>query len=308
MEGQIKHLEGNIHSHNSTDNRTLKQKQQELSTFLHEWIKGALVRARFTSVRDMDAPTSFFFSLEKSVARTKQMVCLRRPDGTVTTDLRDMRRHAVDFYSTLYEAENCIREGQDDLLQGLAQLSCSDRATLDADISLEDLTTALGQMASGRAPGLDGLPADFYKRFWGCLGADLWEVLLECTRTGLLPASCRNAVLYMNPKKGDLALLKNWRPVTLLCTDYKLLSKVLTNKLRNFMDLIIDRDQSYCVPERSIMDNLFVIWFLLDVCKLYNIDFGIVSLDQEKAFDRVDHSFLFSTLRAFGFENSFCQR
>ena len=285
-------------------NYTLTQKQKELSTFLHERVKGAFVRARFTSAREMDAPTSFFFSLKKSVVPTKQMVCPPFPDGTLTTDQREMRMHTLDFYRSLYRAEDCSRECQDKLLQGLPQLSCSDRGTLDADFSLEELTAAVSQMASGHAPGMDGPPADFYKRFWGCLGTDLWDVLLECIRTGLLPALCRNAMLSLFPMKGDLALLKNWRPVALLCTDYKLLSKVLANRLENVMDLIIHRYQSYCVPDRSIMDNLFLIRDLLDVWKLYIIDFGIVLLDQEKAFDRVDHN-CFSTLRAFGFENVF---
>ena len=54
---------------------------------------------------------------------------------------------------------------EDEVLQGLPQLSCRDRATFDADIFLEELTAAVGQMASGRAPGLDGLPADLYKCF-----------------------------------------------------------------------------------------------------------------------------------------------
>ena len=53
------------------------------------------------------------------------------------------------------------------------------------------------------------------------------------------------------------------------------------------------------------MDNIFLMRDLLDVCKLYNIDVGVISLDQEKAFDRVDHDFLFSTLRAFGFGEGF---
>lgn len=86
-----------------------------------------------------------------------------------------------------------------------SQLSCRDRSALDADISMEELTAAVGQMPSGQAPGLDGLPALFYKHFRGCL----WEVLQECTKTGLLPMSCWDAVLSLIPKKGDLALLKN---------------------------------------------------------------------------------------------------
>jgi len=273
--------------------------------FLQERVKGALVRARFTTVRDMDAPTSFSFNLEKSVSRKKQMVCLRLPDGKTTTNQAEMRRHAVDFYSTLFIAEDVHRGCQDELLRGLPQLSPEDRIYMDAHISLEELTTAVGQLASGRTPGLDGLPADFYKHFWRVLGADLWEVLQECSGTGLLPASCRSAVLSLIPKKGDLALLKNWRPVALLCTDYKLLSKVFANRLKKVLDGIIHRDQSYCIPDRSIMDNLFLMRDLFDLCKLYSFDIGVFSLDQEKAFDRVDHGFLFSTLKAFGFGGGF---
>ncbi|TWW77693.1 Transposon TX1 uncharacterized 149 kDa protein ORF 2 [Takifugu flavidus] len=256
LEREIRDLEGSFSTHTSTEGHTLRQKRQELSSFLQERVKGALVRSRFTSIKEMDAPTSFFFNLERSVSRAKQMLCLRLPDGTMTADQGEMRRHAVDFYGTLYRAEDCSRE--DELLQGLPRLSQRDRSTLDADITLDELTAAVGQMASGRAPGLDGLPADFYKRFWRCLGADLWEVLQECTHTGRLPTSCQTAVLSLIPKKGDLALLKNWRPVALLCTDYKLLSKVLANRLKNHLDLLVHRDQSYCVPDRDQgdVDNL----------------------------------------------------
>lgn len=107
----------------------------------------------------------------------------------------------------------------------------------------EELTAAVGQMASGRAPGLDRMPADFYKSSWGCLGASPWELLQECT---CHLTSC-HLVLVMIRKKVDLALLKNWWPVALLCTDYKLLSKVLANRLKNFLDLVVYRNQSYCV-------------------------------------------------------------
>lgn len=68
---------------------------------------------------------------------------------------------------------------------------------------------------------------------------------------------------------------------------------------------MIAPDQSYCVPGRSILDNLFLIRDVFEVCKLYGTNTGIISIDQEKAFDRVDHGFLFSTLQVFGVGDNF---
>ncbi|KAJ3583936.1 hypothetical protein NHX12_015433 [Muraenolepis orangiensis] len=299
----IEQLEREIRELESVSARNIEQsllKQQQLNCFLQEKAKGALIRARFTSMRDIDAPTTFFFNLERSVGQRKQMVCLRLPDGQVTSEPAEMRRHAVSFYTDLFKAEGCDVEAADELFQGLPQLSPAESDTLGSDITLEELTSAVTQMASGKAPGIDGLPADFFKHFWSMLGQDLLDVLRESFGKGSLPASCRRAVISLLPKKGDLTLLKNWRPVALLCTDYKILSKVLANRLKCFIDFLIGTDQTYCIPGRSIVDNLFLMRDAFDVCKLYNLNVGIISIDQEKAFDRVDHTFLAATLQAFG--------
>lgn len=97
-------------------------------------------------------------------------------------------------------------------------------------------------------------------------------------------------------KKGDLTLLKNWRPVALLTTDYKIFSKCISNRLNEHMGVLIHNDQSYCIKNRCIRDNLFLIRDVIDYSMLNNIDLRILSLDQEKAFDRVDHSYLFDVL------------
>ncbi len=111
----------------------------------------------------------------------------------------------------------------------------------------------------GKAPGIDGLPIDWYKSFWAELKEDLLEVLNESLAEGRLPLSCRRAVLTLLPKKGDLTDIKCWRPVSLLCSDYKLLSKVLANRLSGVMSCVIHPDQTYCVPGRSIFDNVSLV-------------------------------------------------
>lgn len=287
------------------DGILLKEKKKELGLFLKERVKGAMVRARYINIREIDAPSTFFFNLERTVAQKKQMACLSLPDGRVTTDPAEMRKHAVDFYTALYGAEVSDVECTAELLQELPQLEQSERDALDSELSYEELTTAVNQLAPGRAPGIDGLPAEFFKHFWGCIGVDFREVLLECYEGGSLPTSCCRAALSLLPKKGDLALLKNWRPVALLCTDYKILSKVLANRLKVYLGILIHKDQSYCIPDRSIMDNLHLMRDIIDICKSCDFSIGLLSLDQEKAFDRVDHTFLFSTLKAFGFGEGF---
>ncbi|KAK3512767.1 hypothetical protein QTP70_025123 [Hemibagrus guttatus] len=86
-------------------------------------------------------------------------------------------------------------------------------------------------MENGQASGIDCLLAEFYKAFWAVIGQEVLDVLRDSIRRGELPLSCRRAVLTLLPKKGDLTHLKNWHPVSLLCTDCKLLSKALASRL-----------------------------------------------------------------------------
>ncbi|KAI4872000.1 hypothetical protein NFI96_008836 [Prochilodus magdalenae] len=253
----------------------LASKQKELAAILHEKAKGAFVRSRYLSMNDMDAPTAFFFDLERSTAGHQALASLRKDDGSVTMD-------PVFLSWTMGRSQ-----------------------ALDAALSFEEVTEAVFQLNSGRAPGIDGLPVDFFKAFWGVIGEDLFNVLQASLHGQMLPTSCKRAVLSLLPKKGDLCLLKNWRPVSLLCVDYKILSRCLANRLKGALDTLIHIDQSYCVPKRSIYDNLFLIRDMMDFAGLSGTEFGLLSLDQEKAFDRVDHEYLFSTMRHFGFGEVF---
>ncbi len=79
------------------------------------------------------------------------------------------------------------------------------------------------------------------------------EMLNDSLTRGLLPMSCRRAVITLLPKKGDLGNIKNWRPVSLLCSDFKILSKALAIRLKEAIGWVIHVDQTYCVPNRSIL-------------------------------------------------------
>ncbi|KAK3515326.1 hypothetical protein QTP70_014607, partial [Hemibagrus guttatus] len=254
----------------------LKSKKAKMNDLLDVTAQGALVRSRFTSVTEMDAPSKFFFSLEQKNGQKRFIHAVRTESGDLLSEPTEIRKQTVSFYSKLYSSE---RSGaqivEESFLKDLPKLSEQAARELDRDLTLAELHKALQGMENGRAPGIDGLPVEFYKAFWAIIGQDVLEVLNDSVNVGQLPLSCRRAVLTLLPKKGDLTHLKNWRPVSLLCTDIKLLSKALASRLTKVMEQITHQDQSYCVP------------------------------DQEKAFDRVEHEYLWKVLETFGFNPGF---
>lgn len=285
---------------------TFKTKTSLLADLLGIKAQGALVRSRFQNLTQMDAPSKFFFSLEKKNGQSRYIHSLRSENGQELSKTSDIRKCAVQFYDKLYRSEY----RKDDVLsagfyEGLPNVLEDSKAELERPLSEEELLNALRSMESGKTPGIDGLPVKFYKEFWAVLSEDLLAVLNESLVDGSLPLSCRRAVITLLPKKGDLQEIKNWRPVSLLCSDFKILSKTLANRLRKVMGQVIHLDQTYCVPGRSITDNVCLIRDVLSVSSLLGVNLGLISIDQEKAFDRVEHQYLWDTLEAFNFSSGF---
>ncbi len=104
-------------------------------------MKGALVRSRFCSIKDMDAPTAYFLTWKKKTVQYKQMHHLRCPNGNLTTNPVEMRKLAVDFFSLFsYTAEKCDPVSANVLLKDLPQLEQGKRKALDDIITYGELT------------------------------------------------------------------------------------------------------------------------------------------------------------------------
>ncbi|CAM2102787.1 unnamed protein product [Caretta caretta] len=144
-------------------------------------------------------------------------------------------------------------------------------------------------MPTDKSPGMDRLTVEFYRVFWDILSPDLVTVWAESLQREVLPLLCRRAVLAVLPKKGDLRDLRNWRPVSLLSTDYKVVAKAILLQLGSVLVDVVHPDQTYSILGRTIFDNLYLIRDLLELVCRDGLSFALLSLDQEKAFDRVDH-------------------
>ena len=106
-------------------------------------------------------------------------------------------------------------------------------------------------------------------------------------------------------KKGDRLNPANWRPITLLNVDYKICARALAARLLKVIHHVVGPDQTCGVPGRFIGENVALVRDLAHYCEVTNFPAAILSLDQEKAFDRVDWSFLFKIISEMGFGDSF---
>jgi hypothetical protein len=142
--------------------------------------------------------------------------------------------------------------------------------------------------------------------FWELLKEDFVEMANYCFSVELMPESMRQALISLLFKKEDPELLKNWRPISLLNTDYKIITKVLVNRVKPVMPMIIHPDQCCSVPGRSSEDNATL---LRDVCDYLEVNermaCAFISIDQEKAFDYVDWGFLDRILGTMNFGSQF---
>jgi len=265
-----------------------------------EAIEGCILcsKEQWTELREK--PTRYFHQLEHSRQSLDAIHELRVDSDTVKSS-QGILQECNAFYKGLYTEEPTDRESQDLLLEQLDfTLSSEDQALCKGKLRVLEYHAALSQMESGKSLGMDGFPAEFYSRFWGLLGRELVETLNFSFRGGFLSALQRRGILRLLFKKNDPLSLKNWRPFLLLNLDYKIATK--TFAIYAMFSDILSEDQTCGVPGRSVFENLFL---LRDTIKHKQLPAAIISLDQEKAFDRVNHSFLQRVLEKFNFGPDF---
>ena len=275
---------------------------QKLKDLEQNEIEGYKMRVKNLPTFHKNEPDIAFFAKVESRSRSNAAITQLSSEkgGKIYTDNKNIINIAKDFYTKLFTPNKVNEATQDRLLRNIkSQVSEEQRKELDSVIIDKEARSAVFGLKENRSPGLDGVPIEFYQWFWDDIKG-LYLGFLNELKKGSIPKGKNTSVIKLIYKKnGDIFLLTNYRPISLINVDIKILTKILANRLKLVLPSIIDKSQT-AVYGRRIDQTVHLIRDLIQLANDEDDQVAFIFLDQEKAFDRVNHTFLFKTMRAFG--------
>lgn len=273
----------------------------ELDMYLEKRAMGAKTRCRTNWYQYGERSSKFFFSLEKANALKKRMTTLKLENGQTITDQDQIMNEQIEFYSKLYNRDPKVKFNMK-LPDNVTKLSEDLKTELDLPLTKQELTNAVASMSNDKSPGIDGLPIEVYKILWPKIADTFYDSAIESLNSKHLLATMRTGLITIIPKKDkDPLYLKNWRSLTMLNSDYKILAKALTERINKTLPELISPDQTGFMKGRNIATNIRKVIEVIEYTKTNQIPAAIMSIDFQKCFDLISHQAIWKTLEYFNF-------
>ena len=293
-----------------------KEKKQDIEEKIeeleYERKSGVKIRSREKTLLNEDKPTKYFY-LQEEVRQHKGIITeIHKMDenGDIKEVIEDQKEIMLELqkhHQKLYASQKTYENSRKLLMETVnVKLTEEQKKELEKPITKEELKFAIQSMEANKAPGPDGIPVEFYDTFLPFIDDMILEIMNRIyVQQEDQPYSQKRGYIKLVYKKGIKYLIINWRGITLLCADYKIMTKVMALRLKKVLPWIIIEDQTCAVPERSIYENLFIIRDIIAYSNHKELPTYIVAYDFQNAFDSVEHSYMIETLRRYNFGDNF---
>ena len=286
----------------------LESKRKELYDIRQIKMEGVKIRSKARWINDGEKVTKYFCNMENRNYVSKCMNSLRKEDGNLLTDQNEIVNETMRFYKKLYTKRNNTELDLNNMFleEDIPKLTEKEKILLEGPIRNDEILFSLKKSSNNTSPGCDGFTYEFFKFFWRDLGVYLLRAVNTCFNKGELTDSLKRGIITCIPKGNkDKLLLKNWRPISLLNTSYKLASSSIAERLKLVLPSIINEDQTGFISGRYIGENIRILYDVLQYTEDHNLPGMLLLIDFEKAFDSVSWDFLFNVLNFFNFGDSF---
>eukprot|EP01018_Ginkgo_biloba_P012862 Gb_10551 [translate_table: standard] len=277
-----------------------------LDTLLQEEEELWRLKSKMLWLSTADRNTSFFHKASIQRIHKNFIGKIKNQSGNWLSSLEEIREEAVSFFSSLLIAEQVDRsEVQNEILEVIPNLILDeDNRLLTNPITLEELEHTLARMKEDKALGLDGLQVNFFKVTWDIIKEDLLRCCEESRQSGKILGRMNATFIALIPKEKNPTSFDRFKPISLCNTSYKIISKIMANKLGRLLTKLISEEQGGFVPGKLIADNVVLAQESLHFAKARKKKIMLIKLDMAKAYDRLDRSFLLKVLEGFNFSEN----
>ncbi|GJZ51537.1 RNA-directed DNA polymerase, eukaryota [Tanacetum coccineum] len=172
---------------------------------------------------------------------------------------------------------------------------------LESPVSNEEIRRAVWACGDNKSPGPDGFTFEFFRKFWNIVGPDMCEAVGWFFNHNSFARGCNSSFVSLIPKIQDPKLVSDFRPISLIGSLYKVVTKILAMRLSVVISDLVSEVQTAFLPNRQILDGPFIINELLSWCKLKKQQAMVLKIDFAKAYDSIRWDFLDDVLSSFGF-------
>jgi len=282
-----------------------KQLQHDLNHILFQEEMLWSHKSRENWVKFGDKNSSFFHAQTIIRRKRNRIHRLKLPNGIWSSDITTLQEEAQRFFKDLFCGNHHHQN---------THFTFGPHPTIDEDaihtltrpVTKDEVTASLNSMKSYKSPGPDGFHCIFFKQYWHIVGDDNFKLVSSAFRTGFFVPNISDTLIALIPKIDPPQTYKDFRPISLCNITYKIITKVLVDRLRPILDNIIGPYQNSFLQGRGTSDNSIVLQEIVHFMQRSKRKKGYVAfkLDLEKAFDNVNWEFLKSCLYDFGFPNA----
>ncbi|GAU48556.1 hypothetical protein TSUD_405720 [Trifolium subterraneum] len=259
-------------------------------------------RAKMHWLKESDMNTSFFHKSASARRKKKNASKLVNEDGLEVHTQEELCEVAKQYFDTLFKPKNGEQESVLNLIQ--RRVTEEDNVYLAAPITKDEIQQALFMMHPDKSPRPDGFNPAFYQRFWEQCGDDIFVAASNWLDKGYFPTSLNETNICLIHKCDNPISMKDLSPISLCNVLYKMISKVLANRLKICLDRCVSQEQSTFVEGRSILDNALIATEVIHALKRKTKGRSgelALKIDISKAYDKVDWGFLRGVLTSMGF-------
>ncbi|XP_027099048.2 uncharacterized protein [Coffea arabica] len=249
-----------------------------------------------------DANTAFFHSWVRQRRNSNFISRIRKEEGGWHEDLQEIKNSAISYFSDLF-ASNRQVQPLTELPFEVPRVTQEDNEIMKQLPTMEEIHEVVFGMDTQSAPGPDGFGAGFFQSCWDMVKDDLLMAIQDFFQGMEQPRSWSHSMVVLIPKVDGASHWREFRPLSLCNVSSKVVSKILAVRISKLLPKLISPWQTGFVPGRGIVDNVLLAQeLILDLDRRLIDPNLILKLDMEKAYDRVDWSFLLFLLRQYGFE------